>query len=427
MPAESVNWLPGLVVLAAGLVAGFVLLRGVRRRGEPAPAASEPLEQRDLMARRDALIEQLHELDELAPKRDHAQLAHRRWELEHEAARVLRDLDRLPRASLAPAPGGAAARPASPDRAVQRGFLWGTGTAAAVGLLLFLVYRSATERGPGGSLTGEIPGTARSAGPGADAELAALQAAVERTPDDVDARMALARAALARQDLMEVYNQTRAVLSRSPGHPRALSYQALVRLAMGQPDEAEAMLTQALAADPDLLDGYVHLSLVHMRMGRVEAAQADIEEAARRHPAQAARLRSLWSDMRARSEAAPESAPVDGSRPAQERGVSGTLVLAPPLEGRVPAGAVIFIVVRAEGVTGGPPVAAQRLAASSFPMAFHIGAADSMMGAELPDRVRIEARVDSDGDPVTRDPADPRATAESVRLGTTELRLVLGK
>ena len=40
------------------------------------------------------------------------------------------------------------------------------------------------------------------------------------------------------------------VLERQPGHPRALSYQSLVRLAMGQGDVAVSMLEQAIAADP---------------------------------------------------------------------------------------------------------------------------------------------------------------------------------
>ena len=51
------------------------------------------------------------------------------------------------------------------------------------------------------------------------------------------------------------------VLQKQPGHPRALSYQALVRLAMGQGDVAEKMLKQALqgrtpeAAAAALVDG----------------------------------------------------------------------------------------------------------------------------------------------------------------------------
>jgi hypothetical protein len=50
-----------------------------------------------------------------------------------------------------------------------------------------------------------------------------------------------------------------------------------------------------------------------------------------------------------------------------------------------------------------------------------------MMGQALPAAVRVDVRVDGDGDPLTRDPADPAASADGVALGTTGLRIVLRK
>ena len=48
-----------------------------------------------------------------------------------------------------------------------------------------------------------------------------------------------------------------------------------------------------------------------------------------------------------------------------------------------------------------------------------ITSADSMMGQQLPANVRIEARVDSDGDPLTRSPGDLSAAQDGVALGST--------
>jgi hypothetical protein len=48
-----------------------------------------------------------------------------------------------------------------------------------------------------------------------------------------------------------------------------------------------------------------------------------------------------------------------------------------------------------------------------------------MMGAELPPKLRIEARVDPDGDPMTRSPSDPAARLDGVATGARDLRLVL--
>ena len=39
----------------------------------------------------------------------------------------------------------------------------------------------------------------------------------------------------------------------------------------------------------------------------------------------------------------------------------------------------------------------------------------------------MDARVDRDGDPLTRDPADPIASADDVRRGAAGLRLILRK
>ena len=47
-----------------------------------------------------------------------------------------------------------------------------------------------------------------------------------------------------------------------------------------------------------------------------------------------------------------------------------------------------------------------------------------MIGAPLPEKIRIEARLDSDGDAGTNDPADPHAFADNVRGGSAvELKL----
>jgi hypothetical protein len=43
----------------------------------------------------------------------------------------------------------------------------------------------------------------------------------------------------------------------------------------------------------------------------------------------------------------------------------------------------------------------------------------------LPERVRIDVRLDSDGDPMTRAATDPSASLDDVKLGSTGLRLVL--
>jgi cytochrome c-type biogenesis protein CcmH len=467
MEPGAVAWGWPVAALAAGLLLGAILVWRMVRGPVPARAPeSVPLELRDLDGRLDVLVLQLRELQDVGAKRSPEQLARERYALELQAAQALREREERA-ASLAPArKGKTAAAPTAPpseagppgllaSRPALRGFLWGTATAAAVGLLVFYVVSAARPREEGGGVTGNLPSGARAqASPaadagddaGADAEAEAeVRAALEKNPDDLEARLDLAQLHLRRRDLMAVWNETQYVLAKQPGHPRGLSYQALVRLAMGQPDVARKMLKQALAQDPDLFEGYLHLALVETRAGRDKEAQAAIDEASRRFPERADILARVLPEIRASGTQEARAAEVGDAHAAipppvaaaegqpsgraggdaAAGGLAGVIELPPSLASRVTAGAIVFITVRESGTTGGPPAAVKRLPAASFPLPFVIGAGDSMMGQPLPARARVEARVDSDGDPLTRAATDPSARLDDVAVGSSGLRLVL--
>ncbi len=455
MPAAEVQWQPALVVLLSGLVLGAILAWWVRRRGSVSPASAPeapPLELRDLDSRIAVLLRQLRELDDASAKRTPEQLARERYALELEAARALQAreaLAREPKASV-PSPGVTPA-----GGGAGRGFLWGAASSAAVALLLFLVWRQAERRPEGGSLTGSVPGGAQSGAPGAaasgDERAAELRAIVARNPDDHDARLDLARQLLVKRDLMGVWNETQQVLERKPGHPRALTYQALVRLAMGQGDVAIGMLQQAIAAQPDLLEAHQNLAFVYASLGRTKEAEAAIAEAARRSPAEGQRLRQALAqfanERSLRVAAAPSEDPHEGVPPPSAAppppaepqapdaappatrgrlaGVFGWIEADALVAARIRPGTVIFLTAREAGVSQGPPVAAKRLVSGSFPLQFELGPEDSMMGQPLPKRMRIDVRADSDGDPMTRPASDPAGRADGVGLGRTGVRIAL--
>lgn len=465
MPASQVQWSLPFTVLAIGLVVGVILVwrqlrtRAVAKADAPPSVVpgSLPLEVRDLAGRRDVLVHQLRELDDTAAKRSPAQLARERYALELDLGRVLRDLDRHP-ATRAARSGRHAAVGASPipqpapaGGGTAKGFVWGLGVAGALGALLFLVNQAATPRTESGQVTGDVPGP-RGAAPASDApeapqsaEEQGLRAALQKNPDDFDARIGLAQVLLGRQDMMGVWNETQYVLERQPGEPRALAYQALVRVAMGQAEQAEQMLKQALASRPDLLEGYVHLALVYRRLGRDAESDKVMADALRRFPKQRGPLTAVFEQIRsgvarqaaeegdahAQASASPvgaqvakegtESAPVADA----SRRLAGVIELDPALAGQVPSGATLFITVREARVQRGPPAAVKRLSATGFPLRFELSDQDSMAGEPLPDPARIEARLDGDGNAMTRDPGDASAIEDGVRVGATGLRLVL--
>jgi tetratricopeptide (TPR) repeat protein len=386
------------------------------------------LQVRDLAGKRDALLRQLRELEDTASKRTPEQLARERYALELETARVLLALDeRRPPAEAKPSRTAGAgsprrALPAPPARSGLRGFLWGTASATALLLLGFFVYQSARPREPGGSVTGEVAAGGRPSNGGGvpDGEVAQIQAALARNPDDVDARLALVRLYIGRRDWMSVWNETTQVLERDPGNPRALAYQAFVHLVMGQAEVAAQLLTRALAINPDLLDAYVYLALAYVRSGRVKDAELAIAKASKRFPDRAAELQRLFAEMQKQEAALAQAGP----RASSGRRVAGTVDIDPSIRSTIAPGAVLFVFARQAGVVEGPPVAAKRLPAT-FPVAFELSEADSMMGQPFPDALLIEARLDSDGDPPTHSPTDPKASLDRVKAGQTNLRLVL--
>ena len=104
-----------------------------------------------------------------------------------------------------------------------------------------------------------------------------------------------------------------------------------------------------------------------------------------------------------------------------------------PIRGRVSAGegvlaggeGVLFVIARS--AAGGPPLAVKRLPVGPFPLAFELGPADVMMaGRPFSGPITLTARVDRDGNPLTRDDSDPTAELQApVEPGATgvELRL----
>lgn len=365
------DWASALAILAAGLIFGLLVFFVARRRKASAPAKRHELE-----ARRDSLVQQLRDLSEDSADDDRA------W-LEKETAEVLRQLDRLPAApSSEPQP-----QPAKRPRTAAAGFVWG---AACTLLAGGIIYYASTFAG---------------------------------NDTNVDAQIGQAKDAFARNDLVAAFEQTNAVLAKNPDEPRALTYNAVVRLSMGEVDKASAMLERATQKDPKLLDAWVALAQTHLHAGRQKEAAAAIEAAIAQRPEEEKRLRDVFATMQkpaaSTAELPPDHPPMPGHegmlKPATAvQPIHITLSLDPSLGSRA---GTIYVIAR--GTESGHPVAVRRIDTNDFPVILDFGADDSMMGAALPEKMRVEARLDSDGDAGTVDPADLRAFADGVKPGAS--------
>jgi hypothetical protein len=105
-----------------------------------------------------------------------------------------------------------------------------------------------------------------------------------------------------------------------------------------------------------------------------------------------------------------------------------------PISGRVSLGegvtaggdGVLFVIARS-GSGGGPPLAVRRLPVGPFPVEFEIGPTDVMIaGRPFVGPITLSARVDRDGNPMTRDPDDAVAVLpEPVEPGARDVDLTL--
>ena len=128
---------------------------------------------------------------------------------------------------------------------------------------------------------------------------------------------------------------------------------------------------------------------------------------------------------------APAAAPTDAAAPAAAAPdgpyVSGTISVADALKDKTPKGATLFIMARIEGMTAGPPVLVKRVSDVTLPYAFKLEQGDLMMQAPtLPERLSLQARLDQDGDAMSKVPGDiVGATKQGFKLGATGIDVTL--
>jgi hypothetical protein len=106
---------------------------------------------------------------------------------------------------------------------------------------------------------------------------------------------------------------------------------------------------------------------------------------------------------------------------ASDSRLSGTI----DLESEVSESGVLFVIVRSSDVGKGPPFAVKRISDPSFPLTFSMGDADIMMGGEWPEEVWLEARLDLDGDPMTKGEGDPTSARQGPIPKGQEIQLTL--
>jgi hypothetical protein len=111
--------------------------------------------------------------------------------------------------------------------------------------------------------------------------------------------------------------------------------------------------------------------------------------------------------------------------PKSPQRIEGEVALAPSLAKAAPMTGVLWVFARTK--PGALPSAVKRLDYPQFPMRFAIGPQDTMIeGAEWTGPYYLEARLDTDGDPLTRTAGDVEtSTVVQVPIGDRDSELLL--
>ncbi len=131
---------------------------------------------------------------------------------------------------------------------------------------------------------------------------------------------------------------------------------------------------------------------------------------------------SASSTTPAGAEPAPTVAPAPPPAAPAADGVVIAGTISAPAD--APAAKAVFVSVRVAGRRG-PPLAAKKLPAGPFPLAFTLTEADRpMVNGPMPEAFEVKVTLDVDGNPMAKSPTDLEAIALG-SMGATDLSLTL--
>ncbi len=239
---------------------------------------------------------------------------------------------------------------------------------------------------------------------------------------DVQSSLNDGKAAFAQQDWPKAIEAFKRVLTLDPNEPEAHTYMGYILVQAGHAEGALMAFDRALAIAPDLpmaLWGK-GMTLYQAKQDATGARQT-LEKLAALLPPGQERSEVEKALAEISQSASPAPAPSAGAQ------ISGTIRVDPKLQGKVDKQATLFIIARPAGGSGGPPLAVKRIDTPSFPLSYSLGPENVMIqGTPFSGKLLISARLDKDGDAMTRDPGDlSGGSKQPVEVGAKNADIVL--
>jgi hypothetical protein len=263
----------------------------------------------------------------------------------------------------------------------------------AVGVLLTNSLRprgSPEDSMTGDFLTGTTPGRGGAAG--------------------VESLLREANTAFSKQDWPKAIEAVKKVLAVDPNQPEAHAYMGYILLQANHADGALAAFDKALSQAPNFPMALWGKGMA-LYQGKEDyaAARQVFEQLLKVVPvgSERAEVEKILAEIPQSGKKPPQAAKAATPAPATQTGsssnITGTITVDAKLKSNVDSQAVLFIIARPGG--GGPPVAVKKIEHPVFPLSYSLGSENAMsQGAALTGKLTLSARLDKDGNPMTRDP-----------------------
>ena len=446
---SALLWILPYVVLALGVIAAlWVVRRWVRKNGaisdrsiQPAlsqPFAGEPLgnefpqpdldddsQKARLLRERLRLRNEVADLDFdfQAGKLSETDYVALKREIEAKAASVVQEISSLPPEPVAKPirkPASASSRhQQSTSAPLQRWKIIAGGTFLLVfGLVLgVMLTKAARPRGSendtitGDFLTGTTPGS-----------------------PEVRAALDEGKQAFEKQDFPKAIEAFKKVLANEPNNPEAHSYMGFILVQAGHGDGAVMAFDKALSQAPNFPMALWGKGMVLYQDKKDYAGARAVFE----------RLLNLIPPGEERNEVVKVLAEIPASGGIPNRSavaeknpgavspvsaqITGKITIDPKLQGSIDPNAALFIIARPATGAGGPPLAVKKIDRPSFPVDFTLSQENVMMpGVPFAGKINITARLDKDGNPVTRTPGDISGDYRKnpIEVGTKNVDVVI--
>jgi cytochrome c-type biogenesis protein CcmH len=251
---------------------------------------------------------------------------------------------------------------------------------------------------------------------------------------EVRAALDEGKQAFEKQDFPKAIEAFKKVLANEPNNPEAHSYMGFILVQAGHGDGALMAFDKALSQAPNFPMALWGKGMVLYQDKKDYTGARQVFE----------RLLNLIPPGEERNEVVKVLAEIPASggipnRPAvaeknpgavspSSAQITGKISIDPKLKGSIDPNAALFIIARPASGAGGPPLAVKKIDRPSFPVDFTLSQENVMMpGVPFAGKINITARLDKDGNPVTRTPGDISGDYKKnpIEVGTKNVDVVI--